>query len=275
MFATARFRSSKRFGAAFALALVCAGFEETGFDFYIPYVPTPQYIVERMLELAEVNDRDYLIDLGSGDGRIPITAAHRHGARALGVEIKPELVSLADRRAAEAGVSAMVNFRLQDLYKTPIAEASVITLYLPPSVNLKLRPRLLNELRPGARVVSQSYNMGAWHADARLDVRGIEIYLWIVPARVGGSWDVRIGAHEFSLAIEQQFQEIKGTAAIGGRAIALREATLRGDRIEFTLDLGEAGPVRFRGRVRGDVIEPDGADSAPPWRAIRAAARAQ
>ena len=144
----------RRIAAAVGLAFACAGFEESGFEVYIPYVPTPHEIVERMLELAEVGDRDYLIDLGSGDGRIAITAARKHGARALGVEIKPELVHLADQHAAEAGVTDKVSFREQDLFKTPISEATVIALYLPPSINLKLRPRLLNELRPGSRVVS-------------------------------------------------------------------------------------------------------------------------
>jgi hypothetical protein len=264
--------SVRRFALAAALASACAGFEENGFEFYIPYVPTPQYLVERMLALAEVNELDYLIDLGSGDGRIPITAAKKHGARTLGVEIKPELIRVANRNAVEAGVTDKVTFRQQDLYQTPIADASVITLYLPPSVNLKLRPRLLAELRPGARVVSQSYNMGGWHADRRIDVRGIEIYLWIVPARVAGRWHLSDGAREFAVVIEQQFQEISGSAMAGDRSIPLREATLRGDRIEFALELGEAGTLRFRGRVAGDVIEHEPADGEMPWRASRVAA---
>ena len=261
-------RPMRRIAATLLLAFACAGFEEAGFEVYIPYVPTPQEIVDRMLEIAEVGDRDYLIDLGSGDGRIAITAAKKHGARALGVEIKPELVRLADRHAAEAGVSDKVTFREQDLYKTPVSEATVVALYLPPSVNLRLRPRLLNELRPGARVVSQSYNMGAWLADAQESVRGIDIYLWIVPARVAGRWTLRDDTREVAITISQEFQEIHGTATIGERMSALAQAHLRGDRIEFALDLGGAGPKQFRGRVRGDVIEPDAADAAR-WRATR------
>jgi len=269
-------RSVRRFALAAALASACAGFEENGFEIYIPYVPTPQYLVERMLDLAKVTELDYLIDLGSGDGRIPITAARTRGARALGVEIKPELIRVANRLAVEAGVTDKVTFLQQDLYKTPITDASVITLYLPPSVNLKLRPRLLAELRPGARVVSQSYNMGGWHADARIDVRGIEIYLWIIPARVAGRWHLSNGAREFAIVIEQQFQEITGSATIGDRSIPLREATLRGDRIEFALELGEAGPLRFRGRVAGDLIEEEPVGGAVRWHATRvAAARAR
>ena len=265
----ARFRSIRRNAAALGLALVCAGFEEGGFEVYIPYVPTPHEIVERMLELAEVGERDYLIDLGSGDGRIAITAARKHGARALGVEIRPELVHLADKYAAEAGVTDKVSFREQDLFKTPISEATVIALYLPPSINLKLRPRLLNELRPGSRVVSQSYNMAGWHADARTEVRGIDIYLWVIPARVAGRWILRDGSREISLAISQEFQEIKGSATVGERPLPLLDANLRGDRIEFALDLGDTQPTRFRGRVSDDVIVPEVAVSVAPWRATR------
>ena len=269
MLEIARFCSIRRIAAALGLALACAGFEEGGFEVYIPYVPTPHEIVERMLELAEVGERDYLIDLGSGDGRIAITAARKHGARALGVEIKPELVHLADKYAAEAGVTDKVSFREQDLFKTPISEATVIALYLPPSVNLKLRPRLLNELRPGSRVVSQSYNMGGWHADARTEVRGIDIYLWVIPARVAGRWILRDGSREIALAISQEFQEIKGSATVGERPLSLLEANLRGDRIEFAFDLGDAQPTRFRGRVSGDVIAPEVAFGVAPWRATR------
>jgi precorrin-6B methylase 2 len=275
MLGIAGLRPIGRIGAALALALACGGFEEKGFEFYIPYVPTPQYIVERMLALAEVNEHDYLIDLGSGDGRIPITAARKHGARALGVEIKPELVGLASRLAAEAGVADKVTFREQDLYKTSITDASVVTLYLPPSVNLRLRPRLLNELKPGARIVSQSYNMGGWRADVQMDVRGIEIYLWIVPARAAGRWNVTSAGREFSLAIEQQFQEIKGNATVGGQTMPLRNATLRGDRVEFALDFGGKEPERFRGRITDDVIESDPADKAAPWHATRAPTRSR
>jgi precorrin-6B methylase 2 len=264
---TVRIRSTPRIASAFVLAFVSAGFEENGFADFIPYVPTPQAIVERMLELAEVGERDYLIDLGSGDGRIPITAARRHGARALGVEIKPELVRLADKHAAEAGVTDKVSFRAQDLFKTPISEATVIALYLPPSINLKLRPRLLNELRPGSRVVSQSYNMGGWQADARIEVRGIDVYLWIVPARVAGRWILRDGSREIALAISQEFQEIKGSATVGERSLPLLDAGLRGDRIEFVLDFGDANPTRFRGRIAGTVIESD--VGGAQWRATR------
>jgi hypothetical protein len=265
--------TTRRIAAVLFMALPCAAFEETGFEVYIPYVPTPQPIVERMLQLAEVGDLDYLIDLGSGDGRIAITAARKHGARALGVEIKPELVRLADKYAAQAGVSDKVSFREQDLFKTPIADATVIALYLPPSINLKLRPRLLSELRPGSRVVSQSYHMGGWLADARDEVRGIDIYLWIVPARVGGNWTLREANREITIAIRQEFQEIKGSATVGERSLPLLDAKLRGDRIEFALDLGDAQRARFRGRVAGDVIEPETTAGGAPWRATRTVSR--
>jgi hypothetical protein len=256
-----------RAGVALSLALVCGGFEEDGFEFYIPYVPTPQLIVERMLEMAEVGANDFVIDLGSGDGRIPITAARKYGARALGVEIKPELVRLADRLATEAGVADKARFREQDLYKTPIADASVVTLYLPPSVNLKLRPKLLQELRPGARVVSQSYNMGGWLADERESVRGIDVYLWIVPARVAGEWEVDDGKLRFRLTLEQQFQEIAGSATFAGEIVALRGAKLRGERIDFALVLDDRNVIEFSGMIVGDTMRSH--EGARAWTARR------
>jgi hypothetical protein len=263
------FRFATRPGSALLLALVCAGFEEDGFEFYIPYVPTPQAIVERMLDMAQVGETDFLIDLGSGDGRIPITAARRHGARALGVEIKPELVRLADRLAAEAGVSDKVTFREQDLYRTPLGDASVVTLYLPPSVNLKLRPRLLRELRPGARIVSQSYHLGGWLADERDSVRGIDVYLWIVPARVAGHWELDDGRRRLRLTLEQKFQEVNGTATFAGEVIAVRGAKLRGDRLDFALVHDDRNVAEFSGIVAGDTIQGRAGTSA--WTARRVA----
>ncbi|MEX2128858.1 MAG: class I SAM-dependent methyltransferase [Xanthobacteraceae bacterium] len=263
-------RAFHSLGPALALAMGCAAcFEESGFDYYIPYVPTPQHIVERMLELSEVGDRDYLIDLGSGDGRIAITAAKKYGARALGVDIEPRLVRLADENAAKAGVSDKVTFREQDLFDTKLGEASVIALYLPPAVNMKLRPRLLQELRPGSRVVSHAFHMGGWLADAQETVRGIDIYLWIVPAQVAGHWQIDDGDRRFTLAIEQQFQEITGTATIEGRSLPLRDAKLRGGQIAFMVDFGDGAPSEYRGVVSGDWIDVDG--SARSWRATRIA----
>lgn len=255
--------------AALALALGCAGcFEETGFEHFIPYVPTPQHIVERMLELAEVGPGDYLIDLGSGDGRIAISAAKLHGARALGVEIEPRLVRLADENAAKAGVADKVRFLRQDLFDTQISEATVIALYLPPSVNFKLRPRLLSELRPGARVVSHAFSMGGWLADTHESIRGIDVYLWIIPAHVAGVWRVDDGARHFDVKIDQLFQEVRGHAMIDGQTAPLRDTRLRGTSIEFSVDLDGNGATTFRGTVEGDRIEAAaGADR--PWRAQR------
>jgi precorrin-6B methylase 2 len=149
----------------------------------VEFFPTPQEAVDVMLEMAGVTASDYLIDLGSGDGRIPITAARKYGARALGVEIVPELVATANTNAREAGVVDKVRFKQQDLFATDIESASVVTMFLLGSINLKLRPRLLQELKPGTRVLSYNFNMGDWKPDRVERVNGRPIYLWIIPER--------------------------------------------------------------------------------------------
>ena len=149
----------------------------------VEYFPTPEAAVDKMLELADVSEQDYLIDLGSGDGRIPIAAAKRFGTRALGVDIDPERVAEATQNAKNEGVDDKVQFKRQNLFDTDISEASVLTMFLLGSINMKLRPRILRELKPGARVVSYSFNMGDWVPDRVASVDGQPIYLWIVPDR--------------------------------------------------------------------------------------------
>jgi precorrin-6B methylase 2 len=146
----------------------------------VPYVPTAQLIVDAMLELAQVNKNDVLYDLGSGDGRIPITAAQKFGTRGVGVDIDPERIQESNANAKKAGVSDRVSFIQQDLFKTDLQEATVVTLYLLPDVNLKLRPKLLKELKPGTRIVSHSFDMGDWKPVRTMQVGGTTIYLWIV-----------------------------------------------------------------------------------------------
>lgn len=231
----------------------------------VPYVPTPQAVVDRMLELAQLGPDDYLIDLGSGDGRIPIAAAKRYGVRGLGVDLDPARVREADENARAAGVTARVAFRQQDLFETAIEDATVVTMYLLPVVNLKLRPRLLYELRPGARIVSHSFRLGEWEADHFEEIEESDIFLWIVPAKVEGRWRFD-GPHPFTIELTQSFQKIAGTAIAGGRSTPLADPVLRGAQLSFEFE-----GRRYAGRVDGFVILPDpavaGAETG--WRAVR------
>lgn len=149
----------------------------------VPFVPTPQQVVDKMLELAKIQKTDYLIDLGSGDGRIPVTAAQRFGIRAMGVDINPQRISEANERAKSANVTKLVEFREQDLFQTDISQANVLTMYLLPSVNMKLRPKILSDMRPGSRVVSHAFDMGDWDPEQKVTVDGRTVYLWTVPPR--------------------------------------------------------------------------------------------
>ena len=149
------------------------------------FVPTPQEVVDKMLELAKVGKGDVLYDLGSGDGRIPVTAALRYGIRATGIDIDPQRIAEANDNAKKNGVSHLVRFRQEDLFKTKFSDATVVTLYLLPDLNVKLRPRLLAELKPGTRIVSHQFDMGTWKPERKLELNGRTIYLWTVPARKG------------------------------------------------------------------------------------------
>ncbi len=149
----------------------------------VPFVPTPQQVVDKMLELAKAQKTDFLIDLGSGDGRIPVTAAQRFGVKALGVDINPQRIKEANERAQAAKVTNLVEFRQEDLFQTDLSQANVLTMYLLPSVNLKLRPKILSDMRPGARVVSHAFDMGDWAPEQKVSVDGRTVYLWTVPPK--------------------------------------------------------------------------------------------
>jgi len=237
-------------------------------DLDVPYVPTPRPVVAAMLDLVELTPSDYLIDLGSGDGRIVVAAAQR-GARALGVDIDPARVSEGYAAAQLAGVEARTSFRRQDIFDTPIREATVVTAYLLPAINMRLRPRLLTELRPGTRLVTHAFTMGEWQPDAHRAIDGRNIYLWIVPAVVGGEWTFTEGATTMRLIIDQRFQVATGTMSGGGRIMQLRDVTLRGERFAFTVDTA-GGPRTYRGLVQDDAIVPDPAAGPAGWRARRA-----
>jgi SAM-dependent methyltransferase len=249
----------------------------------VPYVPTNQATVNAMLRVANVGPKDYVIDLGSGDGRILITAARLHGARGFGVDLNPERVKESIENAKAAGVSDRVRFAQQNLYHTPIAEATVLTLYLLPRVNLELRPRLLAELKPGTRVVSHDFDMGDWQPDLQVNVRGSGsvVYLWVIPARVAGRWQVQgapPGVESFEVEFTQKYQDLEATARGLKQPVTVRDARLEGGRIAFTLvDDGDfAHRVLFEGTVSASMMEGvargDGsaAREERKWQAVRA-----
>lgn len=236
----------------------------------VPYVPTPQDVVERMLEIAKVGPYDYLIDLGSGDGRIVVTAARKYGTRGFGVDLDPLRVRESTENARRAGVSEKVAFYRRDLFETKLGDATVITMYLLPQVNIELRPRLL-ELRPGTRLVSHDFDMGDWKPDhhIKMDTQekyggagGLsEIYFWIVPARVAGvwRWELPVSGKRvaYEVKLEQKYQEITGSAAVGGRSVKIQNARLRGDAIRFAFTADVNGALvkhEFRGRVAGEAV---------------------
>jgi hypothetical protein len=238
----------------------------------VPYVRTPQPVVDKMLDLAEVGPDDFLIDLGSGDGRIVITAAQKRGARGFGVELDASLVESSNAAARQASVAERARFYARDLFDTDIREASVLTLYLLPAVNLQLRPRLLAQLRPGTRVVSHDWDMGEWQPDAKAVVEGLAkpvmpvqtstIYLWIVPARVAGRWNLQVEGAGVEPAMEveftQRFQEISGVIRRTRGRTLLQSAHLRGAEIRFAVideTRRPSEPVFFFGRVYGDTME--------------------
>lgn len=229
-------------------------------DLDVPYVPTPVRVVNRMLDMAELGPGDYLIDLGSGDGRIPIAAARR-GARALGVDIDPARIEEAVFAARLAGVENRARFRRQDLFHTPLREASVVTMYLLPDINLRLRPRLLTELRPGTRVVSHNFTLGDWRPDAAVEIDASHIYFWIVPAPVAGSWTLRLAdGSALPLELDQRFQDVTGT--LGGAPLS--EVALRGTKLRFS-----AAGRTFHGIAQDVTIEPEPASPEQGWTARR------
>jgi hypothetical protein len=260
---------------AFGLAAALAYDDEILFERESPYVPTPPDVVERMVDFAGVKPGEYVIDLGSGDGRIPIAAGKR-GARALGVDINPKLVKEATANATKAGVADRVRFEVRDLFKTDISKADVLTLYLLPLVMLDLRPIILEQMRPGARVVSHAFNLGDWVPDATDNIRHRVLLYWTVPARVAGRWRVESDDGNFNLNVTQTFQTFEATADVDRRLLgklieahtaAVKDGRLDGAEIRFAVDLGEGIRV-FRGRVDGDAIHgilPQG------WKAVRTA----
>jgi len=257
----------------------------------VPYVPTPFPVVEAMLELAGTGPRDTVVDLGAGDGRIAITAAQRFGARAVGVELDRNLSAAARAGAASQGVAGRTQFVNADLFQYDFSKATVLTLYLLPEMNLRLRPRILTTLKPGTRVVAHDFPLGAWPPDRTVEIEVPDkaygpprstLYLWTVPAPVAGEWHWRVPVDcacyqpEAVLTLTQTFQRIEGSATVNGVAVQVVDAELAGDRLRFTLvrDNGGtqsravyAGRVRD-GRLAGTLVN-DGTGRPLKWEARR------
>jgi hypothetical protein len=228
----------------------------------VVWVPTPQALVDKMLDMAKVTPNDYVIDLGSGDGRTVITAAKR-GVRAHGIEYNPDMVELSKRNAQKEGVADRATFEKADLFKSDFSKASVITMFLLPDINLKLRPKIL-DLKPGTRIVSNSFTMGEWNADETATVGDgctswCTAHLWIVPAKVSGTWKLPQG----ELVLKQEFQMLSGTLRTQGKTLPVQNGRVSGNEVIFT-----AGGVQYRGTLNGKRIEGTTANGAA-WSATR------
>ncbi len=265
-------------------------------DGTVPFVVSPDAVVERMLYLAQPKAGERLVDLGSGDGRIVIEAAKRFGARGLGVEIDPRLVDLARENARRAGVESLATFEVRDLFETDLRGVSVVTMYLLPEVNLKLLPRFIDQLKPGARIVSHDYDLGPWPFDEMIELALAEkmagalgrsrVFLWLVPADARGRWIAELpelgGRWQFDIAQKFQILEVDArvVGSAGGSAMVVRGARLRGEEIRLVVSGAVGGKgynVLFRGKVAGGRIEGDlrisdgDGDSVRtiPWKADR------
>jgi SAM-dependent methyltransferase len=223
----------------------------------VVWVPTPDEVVERMLNMAQTRPDDFVIDLGAGDGKIAIAAAKKFGARSLGIEYNPEMVAHAQRNAKAAGVLGKAQIVHGDIFVFDFTQATVLTMYLLPSINIKLRPQIL-ALRPGTRVVAHAFNMEDWEPDEVSDVDGRRVYLWVVPAQVTGRWAMELsggGTEKPSLNLDQRFQKIEGTAYLGPLHAGLREPRLNGFRIGFAYVDNKGVRRDFTGRVTGSKME--------------------
>jgi len=251
----------------------------------VPYVSTPYEVVEEMLSIAGINEDDILYDLGCGDGRIVITAAKKYRCRGVGVDLDPQRIKESKENAIKESVENKVRFIQQDLFEADISEATVMTLYLLSSVNLKLRPRLLQELKPGTRIVSHDFSMGDWEADMEKDVfvgsDRHHIYFWVVPADVAGTWRWSLTAgndqinHE--MEITQKFNKVRALFNLGESKRSIEDFSLNGDRVSFSLKQSLRGKdveMSFEGQVdgnniNGSVVLMTGEQEEYKWKARR------
>ena len=218
------------------------------------WVPTPDEVVDRMLRMAQVTPNDYVVDLGAGDGKIAIAAAQKFGARSLGIEFNPDMAKHAQGNVEKAGVTGRARIVQGDIFVSDFTQATVVTMYLLPALNLKLRPQIL-AMRPGTRVVSHSFTMEDWEADETSSMDGRRAYFWVVPANVMGAWTLEAGGEKYELSLEQKFQKIEGTLSLSPVQAGLREARLRGFAISFAY-VDNSGVRRdFSGRITGGRME--------------------
>jgi len=247
----------------------------------VPYEPSSGEIVGTMLEIAEVGKDDLVYDLGCGDGRIVIAAAQKAGARGVGVDLDPKRIKESQENARKANVTDRVQFFQQDLFQTEIGNATVVMLYLWPEVNLKLRPKLFRELKPGTRVVSHSHDMGSWEPDQTMTAsEGHRVRSWVIPANVTGTWEWSMPGEKerYVLKLSQQFQKVSGTFQSGPDEIPVINFELRGDRLQFTVERflnGQIQTLRFAGYVQDHIMEgteetmPPGAPGKRTWKTNR------
>lgn len=263
---------------AFVATAVAQDFGDT------PYVQTPQVVVDAMLETASVTKNDYVIDLGSGDGRMVITAAKKIGARGFGVDLDKRLVTLANNNARKAGVADRAKFYARDLFETDLSPASVITIYLLPEVNLMARAKLL-ALAPGTRIVSHDYGIGDWMPDREFEMdapgkpvgrsQRSKVLFWVVPDKVAGRWvwPMTVGGQkqQLELLLKQNFQKLEASAKLDGRTVTVEQAKLTGRQVDFTLTLPEVGKVTFSGQRINQALEGEmrAAGQPAPWSAVR------
>ena len=220
------------------------------------WIPTPDALVTRMLAVARVTSQDVVYDLGAGDGKIPIAAAKQFSAKAFGIEYNPDMAALARRNAERAGVADNVKIITGDIFKEDFTKATVITLYLLPALNLQLRPQIL-EMKPGTRVVSHAFHMGEWEPDEAFQVESRDGYLWIVPAKVAGRWNLKDdrGSLDATIELTQQFQRIGGTITIKGKTQPLLGAYVSGSNMGFTFVDADGGVRSVRAAVEGDTLK--------------------
>jgi SAM-dependent methyltransferase len=238
----------------------------------VHFEATPEDVVEAMLKMAGVTKEDVVYDLGCGDGRFVITAAKKFGARGVGVDIDPARIKESNENALKSGVAERVRFIEGDLFKTDISEATVVTLYLLNELNMQLRPKLFQELKPGTRIVSHTFDMGDWEPDEIGQVRNRMFYYWVIPANIAGTWHWSLGSltgeWQNQLLIDQEFQEVSGRVNLQGRQLRIREPRLKGDQLSFRVRYnfeGENVSMRFNGRVNDDTIKGSVEIQGGPW----------
>ena len=215
------------------------------------WIPTPEVLIDKMLTAAKVTDKDKLFDLGAGDGIIAITAARKYGAQSVGIEFNPDMAQFARRKVAEAGMNDKVKIITGDIFQEDFSSATVVTLYLMPHLNMKLRPTLL-KMKPGTRVVSHAFTMGDWEPDETMSSNYAQGYFWVVPAQIEGSWVMNgLDGGPIRVNLSQSFQNIGGTLTRGGQTFAMLGAKLRGDEVKFQFITPDRKVHAFSGRVEG------------------------